>query len=164
MTNEEQEIWQKLKRFQVGDPHSSFSFADRLARENDWSAEYANRVIHEYKKFIFLIVKTKQPMTPSDEVDQAWHLHLLYTESYWDDMCRDLLGLKINHGPTKGGGSEKAKYWELYERTKTCYREVFEHEPPADIWPSNEVRFSNIIFTRVNRHQNWVIRKPKFLN
>lgn len=163
MTKDQEQLWEKVKAFQLDDPGVSFSFSNRLARENNWSLEFSLRVALEYKKFMFLICQADHPLTPSDEVDQAWHLHLLYTESYWSEFCERTLGRKIQHGPTKGGQSEREKFDNWYEGTKALYREVFEKEPPTDIWPESEIRFSNIHYSRVNHHENWVIPKPKFL-
>ena len=59
----------------------------RLASENGWSREYAVRVMQEYRRFAFLAVAAGHPVSPSDAVDQAWHLHLVYTRSYWDEFC-----------------------------------------------------------------------------
>ena len=55
MTEGQNQIWNKIKNFEIDDIDSSFTFSNRLARENDWSLEYALRTILEYKKFIFLI-------------------------------------------------------------------------------------------------------------
>jgi hypothetical protein len=154
-------LWSAIKSFEMDDVDSQFSFTDRLARENSWSIAYSLRTIEEYKRFIFLICISPNPLTPSDQVDQVWHLHLLYTQSYWIDWCRETLGLEIHHGPTKGGEQEKMKYRELYEQTKILYKKIFNADPPQDIWPSSQIRFGNIRFTRVNRHSHWVI--PKFI-
>ena len=162
MTANEKDLWNRIRNFEIDDPDSSFRFSDRLARENGWSLSYSLRAILEYKKFIFLIVATGRPMTPSDQVDQVWHLHMIYTRSYWEEFCRETLGAEIHHGPTKGGGEEKLRYRDLYEGTKDTYKEYFESDPPKDIWPSSEKRFGNLIFERVNRHQNWIIKKPSF--
>ena len=156
----EDKLWNRLKYFEVGDPSADFNYIDRLARENNWTVEFSVRVFEEYKKFIFLICISNHPLTPSDQVDQAWHLHLLYTESYWDEMCKDLLGVNIHHGPTKGGNEEKVKYNNWYEKTKELYYQVFDQKPPADIWPPSKVRFGQINFVRVNTHTNWIINIP----
>lgn len=161
MDSKEQELWKKIKAFEISDPGAEFSFVDRLARENAWTLEYAVRTILEYKRFIFLICVAKHPLTPSDQVDQVWHLHLIYTESYWVAFCKNTLGRNIQHGPTKGGASERVRYNNLYEATKGLYQSTFGAEPPADIWPSSEVRFGQIRFSRVNLHTNWVIPKPR---
>lgn len=163
MTPEQISLWEKIKRFEVDDPSSSYSFSDRLARENQWEIEYALEVIQEYKKFIFLQCIAAHPLTPSDQVDQAWHLHLLYTRSYWIDMCQGILNKQVHHGPTKGGVSEKNKFQDWYEKTLELYTSIFGHTPPITIWPPSETRFSDIHFNRVNIKKNWVISKPKFL-
>lgn len=160
MNSEHQQLWDKISAFPLDDPHADFSFTDRLARENTWSLQFAIRAVHEYKKFMFLICIADHPLTPSDQVDQVWHLHLLYTESYWVDFCQHTLGKNIHHGPTKGGNTEKAKYNDWYAKTKEFYEHTFEELSPSDLWPSSKIRFGELNFTRVNLHRNWVI--PKF--
>lgn len=164
MTDYEIELWEKIKVFEIDDLESEFSFTDRLARENSWTMEFSSRVVLEYKRFMFLICIAEHPLTPSDQVDQVWHLHLIYTQSYWKDFCQNTLGIEVQHGPTKGGRVERDKYTNWYESTKTFYQSKFKHIPPMDIWPTSEERFSQINYTRVNRHQHWVIRKPKIFN
>lgn len=157
------DLWQKIKRFELDDPNAAFSFSDRLARENNWTKEYALRTILEYKKFMLLICQATHPLTPSDQVDQVWHLHMIYTQSYWTDFCEKTMGRTVHHGPTKGGDTEKDRYRDLYQETKNFYKTVFQTDAPADIWPSSSVRFGELRFARVNLHRNWVIQKPKFL-
>lgn len=155
------ELWERINQFEFDDLDSEFTFSQRLARENNWTLEFTLRVLFEYKRFIYLICVSDQPMTPSDSVDQAWHLHLLYTQSYWISFCKETLGRDIHHGPTKGGKQEKEKHRDYYIRTKKKYQEVFSEPPPEDIWPSEEIRFSEIRFARINLHRNWVIPKLK---
>ncbi len=156
------DLWQKIAHFNLNDPNASFSFTDRLARENGWPADFAWRVVQEYKRFIFLICIHPTPLTPSDQVDQAWHLHLIYTQSYWIDWCKRTLGQDIHHGPTKGGSQEKQKYHNLYQNTLDLYTSIFGHQPPLDIWPAPEIRFKEIVFQRVNKHRYWIIPKSPF--
>lgn len=82
---------------------------------------------------MFLCVTTGHMCTPSVHVDEAWHLHLLYTKSYWDKLCKEVLGRPIHHQPSEGGTSENTRFAGLYERTLNSYASVF-GEPPADIW------------------------------
>lgn len=152
-------LWEQIDSFELDDPSASFSFSDRLARENDWSLEFALRAIVEYKKFVFLVNITQTPLTPSDEIDQVWHLHLLYTESYWLEMCEGILGRQMHHGPTKGA-VQQMYFGNLYEKTLEFYTEIFGSDPPLDLWPSSSKRFESIHFSRVNRQKHWVIRKP----
>jgi len=161
MNREEKILWNKILNFSIDDPDSSFTFTDRLCRENNWSMEYALRAVMEYKKFIFLVCTSDYSQTPSDQVDQVWHLHLLYTQSYWIEFCKGLLDKEIHHGPTKGI-EERGLFRDLYSDTLELYAEKFNEKPPKDIWPSPEKRISEIHFSRVNRHRNWVIPKIKF--
>jgi hypothetical protein len=160
MESQDSILWEKIKAFELDDNNSSQTFTDRLARENGWSHEFAIRAIIEYKKFIFLICVSNQPLTPSDEVDQVWHLHLLYTHSYWDEFCDNIILKRIHHGPTRGGNNEKQKFTNWYLRTIELYKINFKQNPPVDIWPSDELRFKNINFQRINLERNWVIKKP----
>jgi hypothetical protein len=163
MSPEQNDLWQKIRNFELDDPDASLSFTARLAHENGWSFEYTVRVVDEYKKFIFLQCVTGHPLTPSDQVDQAWHLHLLYTESYWIDFCTHTLQKQIHHGPTRGGDSERMKFENAYDHTLLTYRTIFGAGPPADVWPDREERFRDTSFRRVNLKRHWIVRKPVFL-
>ncbi|WP_198171437.1 glycine-rich domain-containing protein [Mucilaginibacter aquatilis] len=153
MTETEQTLWRKIENFNLDDDESSSNFTARLSRENGWSSTYTKRVIEEYKKFIFLCCISPTGVTPSDAVDQAWHLHLTYTRSYWVDFCRDTLGQDVHHNPTKGGIAEAEKFDSYYTQSFKLYENKFDTQPPADIWLDNESRFSDINFQRINVSQ-----------
>lgn len=155
-------LWKKLEIFSIDPPDVQFTFTQRLARENSWSEQYAAEVVYEYKKFIFLCASQDLPCTPSDAVDQAWHLHLSYTKSYWNDLCENLLGKKLHHSPTEGGQSEADKFHTCYEFTLSLYRTTFETEPPENIWPASEVRFSSNDHIRITPENHWIIRKKRW--
>lgn len=153
-------LWSKLESFSLDNPNEALTFSQRLARENNWTASFTERVILEYKKFLFLCATSSRPVTPSDEVDQAWHLHLVYTKSYWNDLCKNILGKDIHHNPTQGGQKESDKFTDYYEATLLLYQEKFGEAPPQDIWPPTPQRFSDIDFVRANKRTHWLI--PKF--
>lgn len=153
-------LWPRLESFEIDIPSSSLQFSERAARDNAWSIGFTRRVIQEYKKFLFLAKRADHIVTPSDAVDQIWHMHLTYTHSYWDELCKDVLQAPLHHGPTKGGKEEKEKYFTLYEKTRKSYEEWFGEKPPLDIWPEPEVRFgSDLHYVRINSDQNWIIPK-----
>jgi hypothetical protein len=163
MTSTQSTLLQKVQKFELDDPQAALTFSQRLARENGWDLKFALRAIDEYKRFMFLICIAPHPLTPSDEVDQVWHLHLLYTRSYWDDFCRCVLEREIHHGPTKGGKQEKEKFTDWYDKTKQLYSETFGHAPPQDLWPDADQRFNDIHFQRINLRKHFVFHKPAFL-
>lgn len=151
-------LWENIQNYIIDDVDSSLKFSQRLMRENlGWSYEYTLRVIEEYKRFMFLGCVSDKPVTPSDEIDQVWHLHMIYTRQYWDEFCDGVLGKKFHHGPTKGGKSESVKYMDLYKDTISSYKKFFQQEPPPDIWKDPTERFRKFDFKRVCMDDHWVI-------
>lgn len=137
-----QALWARLEGFELDAQDAAFDFSARLSRENRWSSAHTARVIGEYKRFLALAMCAGHPVTPSVAVDEAWHLHLLYTRSYWDDLCGTVLGRKLHHEPTTGGPEEAARFEAQYASTLASYRRLFGMEPPADIWPTSAPRVS----------------------
>lgn len=101
---------ERILSFPLDDPGAGLGFSTRISRENGWSRAFTADVIREYRRFLYLSAVAGHAVTPSDAVDQAWHLHLCYTRNYWQELCRDTLGFPLHHGPTKGGRDEEAKY------------------------------------------------------
>jgi hypothetical protein len=137
---------------------ASLSFTDRLASENGWSESFAECVFREYARFLYLAVVAGHPVTPSDEVDQAWHLHLAYSRHYWGVMCRTIIGKDLHHGPTAGGGAEESRYSLQYRETIAAYREYFGKNPPSKIWPNEKRRFG-AQYVRMETGRHWHIPK-----
>lgn len=154
-------LWLRLASFDLDVADAAYPFSRRLAFENRWSYQFADRVIEEYKRFCYLGVTAGHPVTPSDQVDQAWHLHLLYLRNYWDVFCGEVLQTPFSHGPTEGGRAEDMKFRDWYEKTKASYRETFGTAPPDDIWPSSDIRFDRrTSFHRIETPRYLVIPNP----
>lgn len=151
----EDSIWQALAQMRIEPPGAALGFTRRLARENGWSRGHAEAVMTEYRRFLYLAATGTTEVTPSDQVDQAWHLHLAYTRHYWEELCARIIGRPLHHGPTAGGASEGRKYRALYAETLQRYRDTFGEEPPRDIWPPSDIRFGT-------RYQ-WVDRTRHYL-
>ncbi|AOG00590.1 hypothetical protein BSY18_449 [Blastomonas sp. RAC04] len=149
-------IWRALDAMRIEPAGASLTFTKRLARENGWSRRHAAAVVEEYKRFLYLAATGTSPVTPSDQVDQAWHLHLAYTHHYWGELCARIIGRPLHHGPTAGGGAEGRKYRSHYAQTLARYRDTFGAEPPAEIWPAAELRFGTR-YQWVDRSRNFVL-------
>jgi hypothetical protein len=161
MNAQQQHLYAQLVQWHPDDAGSSFPFSKRLARENGWTMAHARRVVEEYKRFVFLALQAGHPVTPSDAVDQAWHLHLTFTRSYWEDLCENILGQRLHHTPTRGGLREGEKYADLYGRTLQSYRDLFGEAPPADIWPAPGARFEPAPHQRwVDTRRYWLVPNP----
>ena len=148
-----------ILEFQIDDPSANFNFSSRLAQENGWTEEFSKRVVNEYRRFLVLCAEAGHKVTPSDAVDQAWHLHLCYTENYWDDLCGKILKFPLHHGPTKGGVEERVKFSDWYSKTLDSYRKIFKEKPPKGIWPSPKKRFKSQEFRRINCSSNFILSK-----
>ena len=145
------ELWERLEAYDIGYEGAAFPFAARLARENRWTSSFTERVIQEYKRFCYLACAAGHEVTPSDAVDQVWHLHLTYSRDYWDEFCPKVLGMDLHHGPTAGGQVERTRYYDQYAETFRSYEEAFGEPPPADIWPGAGRRFGkDPLAVRVN--------------
>ncbi|HEV7233556.1 MAG TPA: hypothetical protein VGN36_04870 [Sphingorhabdus sp.] len=149
---------EQLDNMRIEPDGAMLTFPARLAQENGWAAGYANRVFDEYRRFLFLAATCPHSVTPSDEVDQAWHLHLTYTRHYWDTLCGEILIRPLHHGPTLGGANEGQRYRAQYQRTLDAYALAFGENPPADIWPDAKRRFDTE-YRRIEIGQHWMVPK-----
>jgi uncharacterized protein (TIGR04222 family) len=157
MTPTDHELYRRICEITIGD--GDHSFESRLARENGWDSAYAQRVVAEYRRFLFLAAISAQPVCPSEDVDAAWHLHLLYTRSYWTHLCGEVLGRPLHHDPSRGA-AETDHHIRMYARTLAAYQTTFGTEPPADVWPPVETRFGDDLAHRVvNMARNWIVPK-----
>ncbi|MFH0343396.1 MAG: glycine-rich domain-containing protein [Chromatiales bacterium] len=161
VTGEHSALSQRIFAFTLDQAGSELPFSRRVARENGWSTDYTSRVIEEYKRFAFLATVTSHPVTPSDPVDQVWHLHLTYSRFYWEDFCPNVLGKALHHEPARGGWAEQQKFSEWYQQTLASYERLLGHLPPSDIWPAPAIRFGGKEhFVRINKTCYWLIPKP----
>jgi hypothetical protein len=132
------DLWTRLETMEIDPPDATTRFQHRLKQYNKWTDEFTARVTKEYRRFLYLAARAGHPVTPSDTVDQAWHLHLIYTRHYWQELCGKILGLELHHDPSAGGTVESNKFERQYEQTIESYKAAFGGAPPADIWPVRE--------------------------
>lgn len=157
------DLLKRIEQHRLDDDEAELPFSVRLAQENGWQYDYALNVIAEYRRFVYLACIASGEVTPSDEVDQVWHLHLAYSRDYWLNFCQKVLNQPLHHGPTRGGDAEEARYKANYERTLKLYRDVLGEAPPPDIWPPAAIRFAPAQNVRVNRALFAVKPKPNLV-
>lgn len=155
----EKELYQKICNFNLDTPKAVFPFSYKLSWLCRWSKIYTFRVIEEYKKFLFLAMVTDHIVSPSEPIDVAWHLHLLYTKSYWDEFCGEIAKKPLHHSPGMGGIEEEQKYLELYKLTLKSYKKYF-GTPPDDIWLSPNMRGEP--FRWIDAKKYWLIPNPVY--
>jgi hypothetical protein len=154
--------WDRIERHDFEPPHA-LNFTLRLARERDWPLGYARAAVAEYRRFCFLAVTSPTPMTPSEEIDEVWHLHLIYSRDYWDIWCGRVLQAKLHHKPTQGGPAEGSRFRTQYALTLARY-EGFFGPPDARFWPGTQRRFRAAPrFRTVDADRAWVLTRPSAL-
>lgn len=136
-----------MKYCEISIDNDSEDFISRVMKENLWSREYTLRVIEEYKKFIWL--STIMYVSPSHQIDQVWHTHILYTKDY-TEMCMKLKGKYIHHNPTSSKEKSERKA-DPYFDTLRKYEDYF-GSVPEDIW---RLKASHYVYLDIN--QLWVI-------
>lgn len=158
MNEDIRQLTDRVDAFEIDPGEKALGFAQRLARENRWTVVYAQRVINEYKRFCVLAVASGHHVTPSEAVDQTWHLHLTYTRSYWERFCGETLRRPLHHEPTAGGSSEGIKFHDWYSETLKSYERLFGQTPPQDIWPNPTQRFRHASnWAWVNTGHYWMV-------
>ena len=161
MTPTEADLYRRICEFELDPPNARFPFSAKLSWEHRWTGIFTYRAIQEYKKFIFLAMVANHQVSPSTIVDRVWHLHLLYTHSYWNELCGRVLNQPLHHLPSLGGKSEGLKYRHQYRQTLASYIQYF-GTPPADIWNAPKLKSEPISYQWVNRSQYWLV--PKISN
>jgi hypothetical protein len=134
MTTQQNELWLKIQQFNIDDPQAEVPFSSRLAAAQGWDADFTQRAIEEYKKFMLLAATAGFSVTPSLVIDEVWHEHITFTKSYWVAFCQGVLGKEIHHTPSGGSEVEEAKFREAFQQTLQAYITVFQENPPRDIW------------------------------
>lgn len=119
---------------QIELPGTGKSFEQTLAEKQGWTLDFAERVTDEYCGFLYLAATAGFEVTPSQAVDEAWHLHLTLPH-YREVLCQRLLGRTLDHRPGTGEPEEEERYRRQYEETLALYERVFGKPPPGDIWP-----------------------------
>src|SRR5215217_5305650 len=110
----------RIEAFELDETSVADPFSRRLARENGWSRAHARRVMGEYRRFLVLAVTATHVVSPSEQVDQAWHLHVLDSARY-RRFCSEILGQRLDHAPSDGGSTEGARLVCAYELTLSSY-------------------------------------------
>ena len=104
------------------------------------SNKLADLYIVEYKKFLMMATLSKQMITPSEQVDHVWHLHLTMPHHYQELVSSISLGY-FDHTPTVGGVQQADQWNNCYQHTLELYKNYFGN-PPLEIWETLEARFS----------------------
>jgi hypothetical protein len=113
------------------------NFEQRLVDECNITDASAQRLVEEYRRFLYLKAIDGGTLSPSKRVDQAWHLHIATPGVEWTRFCNEVLKCQIEHRT----GLSAAEAGSSHDRLFDLYRREFNQDPPGDIWPgAREIR------------------------
>jgi hypothetical protein len=137
------ELWERIRVAELpgavvwaGSPAkpTKVTFTARVQHEQNLTDLSAERLVAEYRRYLYLKTIDGGELTPSKRVDDTWHFHLaMGGGNAWKDFCNDVLGRPVEH--RTGMTSDQAQA--SYAHTLENYRREFKEEPPNDIWPGN---------------------------
>lgn len=99
-----------------------------------WSDAKADFVLQNYRDWLFLRRKHEdEPMPPTFQIDEVWHLHILDTRAY-RRHSGSIFGYMLDHNPYFGiGGPEVQRRFEEAGRN-TVRRYEEEYGKPLEDW------------------------------
>lgn len=102
-------------------------------KQYKWSDSYAQAVLEEYQRFMH-IRALDFGTSPTDPIDQLWHIHILYTENYYD-YCMKKFGKFIHHSPDMSL-DQKARQARI-RKTIKIYSQLYPSILYPEIWNIN---------------------------
>lgn len=144
----DEKLWERIQSFSLDQPNVDFPFSKKLAKEENWTEDFTAKATEEYKKFVYLCCILPHGASPSEIVDKVWHLHLVYTQNYWEEFCPNILKQKLHHQPSNGGSNENLKHENWFQYTLKNYQEIFYEKAPDDIWLNKK--------EKPQRKKNWL--------
>lgn len=92
-----------------------------------WTAEYADEIEIEYKRFLHLNKKYPTAgIVPTDVMDEMWHYHILDTRAYIKDS-NEVFGGYFHHFPYFGlrGTEDEQNLYNAFLATQELYEKEF---------------------------------------
>lgn len=84
------------------------------------------KLIEEYHKWLNLVSKNGggNKLSPSDQIDQVWHLHILDISNYIA-TCEEIAGCVISHYPANAFSTNNEEKFIRYKKTLECYKKEY---------------------------------------
>lgn len=141
------QLWQRLESYNFHDLPLTRPLVDRLEDETGHPEEVCYTLVEEYRRFMYLVASTDEPLSPSPIINMVWHMHLDDRKAYLEDFCPKTLGRTIlpsdNLPPLQDDPA--------YDRTLDDYVQEF-GLAKVQYWPDPDVsivRVSNVIMSIV---------------
>ena len=87
------ELWAKIEQLDLT------LISDRMLIKHEWTEERTANAIKGYRQYLYLTQVFGKPISPTGDVDEIWHEHVLHTNKYSID-CQKLFNKFLHHFPT----------------------------------------------------------------
>lgn len=124
-------LWLKLNLMNAQGLQAFAPMMQMVQQQMGVNTEMAQRVIEEYRKFLFLAMRAGHQVIPPGVVNDVWMMHLQNAQNYWEN-----LGQMITEKPVAQGIDAKsfASMADAWAATLKSYETIFGSKPPMDIW------------------------------
>jgi hypothetical protein len=121
---------------------NSISFEEQIAKYNNWTLVYTNKVIQEYERFMHLksinSTNISLKLIPSDDIDKLWQYHILSTELYYN-YCMNKFNKIIHYNPSNAINpfcllSNLNERREELLNTLKCYKLTYQNFINPEVW------------------------------
>lgn len=124
-------LWLKLNLMNADGLQAFAPLVDTMQKQLGQNAGMAQRVIEEYRKFLFLAMRAGHQVIPPGPVNDAWMMHLQNAQNYWENLGSMIAERPIAQGLDASQFSSMADTWKM---TLESYEKIFGMKPPMDIW------------------------------
>lgn len=92
----------------------------------EWTDEEIRRELGRYEKFLTLAQRYPgQPLAPTKNIDELWHLHMMHPRVYYED-CMRLFGDILDHdGGFGADANELPELQETFGKTAELWEKEF---------------------------------------
>ena len=124
-------LWLKLSQMNAEGLAAFAPLSAAMQRQMGFNAEMAERIIEEYRKFLFLAMRAGHQVIPPGIVNDAWLIHIENVQNYWEALGGMISERPVAQGIGSSGVPPMADAWQA---TLQSYERIFGSKPPVDIW------------------------------
>lgn len=103
---------------------------NQMVKQHSWKKRYSRNVATEYERFMILRNKNNN-LSPSDDIDEFWHQHILNTSLY-TEYCQEKFSGIVHHDPEDAFNQTKRKT--RLRNTIKEYKKIYGKIPEGDVW------------------------------
>jgi hypothetical protein len=95
-------LWLKLNMMNAQGMQAFAPMMQMMEQQMGQNSEMAQRVIEEYRKFLFLAMRAGPSGDPARPINDVWMMHMQNAQNYWENLAK-----MITERPVAGGMDAK---------------------------------------------------------